>query len=93
MPSPNAVFRALADPTRRRILQLLREGPRNSGEIAAQFPVTWATVSRHLAVLKEAGLVVTERNGTGILYELNTTVLEDLVQQVLSLTDTGENDA
>ena len=93
MPSPNAVFRALADPTRRRILQLLREGPRNSGEIAAQFPVTWATVSRHLSVLKEAGLVVTERNGTGILYELNTTVLEDLVQQVLAWTDTGENDA
>jgi DNA-binding transcriptional ArsR family regulator len=93
MPSPNAVFRALADPTRRRILQLLREGPRNSGEIAAQFPTTWATVSRHLAVLKEAGLVLTERNGTGILYELNTTVLEDLAQQVLSWTDDGENDA
>lgn len=93
MPGPNAVFRALSDPTRRRILQLLRDGPRNSGEIAAEFPVTWATVSRHLAVLKEAGLVVTERNGTGILYELNTTVLEDLVQQVLSWTDTGENDA
>ena len=93
MPGPNAVFRALADPTRRRILQLLREGPRNSGEIAAQFPVTWATVSRHLAVLKEAGLVVTERNGTGILYELNTTVLEDLVQQLLSWTDDGENHA
>lgn len=93
MPGPNAVFRALSDPTRRRILQLLRDGPRNSGEIAAQFPVTWATISRHLAVLKEAGLVVTERNGTGILYELNTTVLEDLVQQVLSWTDTGENDA
>ena len=93
MPTPNAVFRALADPTRRRILQLLRSGPRNSGEIAAQFPVTWATVSRHLAVLRDAGLVVTERNGTGIIYELNTTVLEDLVQQLLSWTDDGENHA
>ena len=93
MPTPNAVFRALADPTRRRILQLLRAGPRNSGEIAAQFPVTWATVSRHLAVLREAGLVLTERNGTGIIYELNTTALEDLVQQLLSWTDDGENHA
>ena len=54
----NAVFRALADPTRREILRLLRSAPRTSGEIAAQFDSSWPTVSRHLSVLKEAGLVV-----------------------------------
>jgi DNA-binding transcriptional ArsR family regulator len=53
-------FRALADPTRREILRLLRDGPRSSGEIADAFPSTWATVSRHLAVLREADLVVAE---------------------------------
>jgi DNA-binding transcriptional ArsR family regulator len=93
MASPNTVFRALADPTRRGILEMLRSGPKNSGEIAERFPLTWATVSRHLAVLREAKLVVAERNGTGIIYELNTTVLEGLAQQLLSWADNGGSDA
>jgi ArsR family transcriptional regulator, arsenate/arsenite/antimonite-responsive transcriptional repressor len=76
-------FRALADPTRREILRLLRDGPKNSGEIAEHFPSTWPTVSRHLAVLRDAGLILSERNGQQILYELNTTVFQDLVEQVL----------
>jgi ArsR family transcriptional regulator len=79
-------FRALADPTRREILRLLRNGPRTSGEIADAFPSTWATVSRHLAVLREADLVVTERDGQMIRYELNTSVVEDLVQHLLDWT-------
>lgn len=79
-------FRALADPTRRQILRLLRDGPRGSGEIAKAFPSTWATVSRHLAVLREAGLVVAERRGQTILYELNTSVFQDLVQHLADWT-------
>jgi ArsR family transcriptional regulator len=76
-------FRALADPTRREILRLLRDGPKTSGEIAEQFPTSWPTVSRHLSVLRDAGLILSERNGQQIVYELNTTVFHDLVEQVL----------
>jgi DNA-binding transcriptional ArsR family regulator len=76
-------FRALGDPTRREILRLLRDGPKTSGEIADRFPTSWPTVSRHLAVLRDAGLILSERNGQQIVYELNTTVFQDLVEQVL----------
>jgi DNA-binding transcriptional ArsR family regulator len=84
--SLNKSFRALADPTRRQILRLLRDGPRGSGEIAEAFPSTWATVSRHLAVLREAGLVVAERRGQTILYELNTSVFQNVVQHLADWT-------
>jgi DNA-binding transcriptional ArsR family regulator len=67
----NSAFRALADHTRREILRLLRGGPRTSGEIAARFDSSWPTISRHLAVLRDAGLVVAERKGQEIYYELN----------------------
>src|SRR5256885_13713435 len=80
---PNAVFRALADETRRQILDFLRPGPRTSGEIADQFRSSWPTISRHLAVLRAAGLVVTERKGQAIYYELNTSVFQDLVQHLV----------
>jgi DNA-binding transcriptional ArsR family regulator len=80
----NAVFRALADQTRRDILDLLRKGPRTSGEIAAGFDSSWPTISRHLAVLREAGLVTTDRRGQEIHYELSTSVLEDVVQHVVN---------
>lgn len=79
----NAAFRALADPTRRRILRLLRERCRTSGEIADAFPSSWATISRHLAVLRAAGLIVRERKGQFIEYDVNTTVLQDVVQFLL----------
>lgn len=79
-------FRALADPTRREILGLLRAGPKTSGEIAEHFVSSWPTVSRHLAVLREAGLILSERNGQQIVYELNTTIFQDLVEQVLEWT-------
>ena len=84
MQGRNAVFRALTDPTRREILRLLRAAPRTSGEIAARFESSWPTVSRHLGVLKEAGLVTAERNGQEIHYELNTSVFEDLVEHLLT---------
>jgi DNA-binding transcriptional ArsR family regulator len=80
---PNAVFQALADETRRRILEFLRTGPRTSGEIADQFQSSWPTISRHLAVLRTAGLVVTERKGQAIYYELNTSVFQDVIQHLV----------
>ena len=83
------VFKALADPSRREILRLLRDGPRTSGEIAEQFPTAWATVSRHLAVLRDAGLILSERNGQQIIYELNTTVFEDLVNHLMDWVRPG----
>lgn len=76
-------FRALADPTRREILRLLRDGPKTSGEIAEHFPTAWATISRHLGALRDAGLILSERNGQQIVYELNTTVFQDLVDHLL----------
>ena len=82
-PAPDT-FRALADDTRRGILEYLRTGPKTSGEIADQFQSSWPTISRHLAVLRSGGLVITERRGQAIYYELNTTVFEDLVQHLMS---------
>jgi ArsR family transcriptional regulator, arsenate/arsenite/antimonite-responsive transcriptional repressor len=79
----NGAFRALADPTRREILRMLRGGPRTSGEIAARFDSSWPTISRHLAVLRDAGLVLAERKGQEIHYELNTSVFQDLVQYLM----------
>ena len=83
MSTSDAVFKALADPTRREILRLLRTGSKSSGEIAECFPAAWATVSRHLAVLKEVDLVSTERTGSSIRYELNTTVFQDAIEHLL----------
>jgi ArsR family transcriptional regulator len=79
----NDAFKALADPTRREILRLLRDGPRTSGEIADEFPSTWATISRHLGQLRDAGLIISERQGQQIMYELNTTVFDDLIEHLL----------
>jgi len=76
----DSLFRALADPTRRRILELLAEGDRTAGDIAEQFPIAFASVSHHLGVLKAAGLVATERQGQFIRYRLNTTVFQEVVR-------------
>jgi DNA-binding transcriptional ArsR family regulator len=83
--TPPNVFQALADPTRREILQMLRKGALNSGEIASRFDATWPTISRHLAVLHAAGLVRSVRYKQEIRYELNTSVLQDLAQQLIEL--------
>ncbi|MDE3052458.1 MAG: winged helix-turn-helix transcriptional regulator [Gemmatimonadota bacterium] len=79
----DSAFKALADPTRREILKLLRTGPRTSGEIAQRFETAWPTISRHLGVLRDAGLILSERQGQQIVYELNTTVFNDVVEQLL----------
>src|SRR5689334_970773 len=93
MPPPDAVFRALADPTRRAILKSLRNGPRTSGEIAGSFAVSWPTISRHLAVLRDAGMIAATRDGTSISYELDTTVFHELVEQVLDLVEKRRTNA
>ena len=79
-------FRALADPTRRAILDLLRGGSRTSGEIAEQFGSSWPTISRHLSVLKEAGLINVEKEGQFMRYELATTVFQDVLQKLTAWT-------
>jgi DNA-binding transcriptional ArsR family regulator len=71
------VYRALADPTRRRILQLLREREMTAGEIAEHFALAKPTLSGHFAVLREARLVAPEKSGTTITYRLNVSVLEE----------------
>ena len=82
-------LRALADPTRREILTLLRAGPRTAGQIAERFPVSAAAVSRHLSVLKEADLVRDRRDGKYIYYELNASVLEEILLWLTMLKGEG----
>ena len=72
-------LRALADPTRREILNLLKRGRMSAGEIAEHFPFTAASISRHLSVLKEADLIRDSREGKFIFYELNASVLEEII--------------
>src|SRR5437868_6991804 len=71
------VFRALSDPTRRRVLQLLRQGPRSAGELSNQFDVSKPTMSAHFAVLKEADLVHAVKDGKSVIYHLKLSVLEE----------------
>src|SRR2546423_13586660 len=85
-------FRALADPTRRQILRLLRDGPKTSGEIAERFPSAWPTISRHLGALRDAGLILSERNGQQIVYELNTTVVEEVVSHIMDWVKPSKRD-
>jgi ArsR family transcriptional regulator, repressor of sdpIR and other operons len=77
------VYRALGDPTRRRILALLRERPMTAGELAGQFELSWPTMSGHFAVLREAGLVQTDRTGSTVTYRLNQTVLQEALMALL----------
>jgi len=82
-------IRALGDPTRREILRALRDGDLSAGEIAARFPITAASVSHHLNVLREAGLVHSEREGRSIVYSLDATVFQEFVRQMMTLLDVG----
>jgi len=71
------LFKALSDPTRRRVLELLRRGPMSAGDLAGHFAVSKPTMSAHFAILREAGLVDTEKVGRTVLYRLKMSVLED----------------
>jgi DNA-binding transcriptional ArsR family regulator len=73
----NRVFKALSDPTRRRVLQLLRRGPMSAGELSQHFAVSKPTMSAHFSVLHEAGLIEAEKVGRTIIYRLKMSVLED----------------
>jgi len=73
----NTVFKALADPTRRKVLELLRQRPMTAGELSDQFPVSRPTMSAHFAVLREADLIEANKIGTSIIYQLKLSVLED----------------
>ncbi len=85
-------LRALADPTRREILNLLRSGKKSAGEIGERFDITAAAISRHLAVLKEADLIRDKREGKFIIYELNASVLEEIMLWISDLKGEREND-
>ncbi|HIW93697.1 MAG TPA: autorepressor SdpR family transcription factor [Candidatus Flavonifractor merdipullorum] len=78
-------FKALSDPTRREILHLLRDGAKTAGEIGSHFPITGASVSHHLSVLKEAGLVSDDKRGKWIYYELNLSVLDEITGWIAGL--------
>ena len=83
--SLTAAFKAIADPTRREILHLLRKEEMTAGDVAARFDMTKPTMSHHFSVLKEAGLVTSRRDGQTIWYALNTTVLEDVLAWTLDM--------
>ena len=85
----NQTFRALADPTRREILDLLRKGEMTAGALAERFDMTKPSMSHHFAVLKEADLITSRRDGQQIWYALNTTVVQDLLAWAMHLTKDG----
>jgi DNA-binding transcriptional ArsR family regulator len=81
----NDAFKALADPTRREILRLLRSGEKTAGELAEHFDMAKPSVSHHFAVLRQADLIASRREGQQIYYYLNTTVLEDVLALIWDL--------
>ena len=81
----NRTFKALADPTRREILRLLRRGEMRAGDLAEHFDMTKPTMSHHFAVLKQADLLTSRRDGPQIWYGLNTTVVQDLMSWAIDL--------
>ena len=85
-------FNALADPIRREILNLLKNGPLSAGEIVDHFSVTGASISRHLSVLKEADLIRDRREGKFIYYELNASVLEEIMLWITDLKGESDHD-
>ena len=90
--SINNTMKALSDKTRRDILTLLKQGRKSAGEIAEAFPVTGAAISRHLSVLKDADLIRDEREGKYIYYELNASVLEEIMLWITQLKGDDTDD-
>ncbi len=89
-PQLNETFKALADPTRRKILELLKERDLTAGEISEYFNMTKPSISNHLKILKQADLVQDEKRGQFVIYSLNTTVFQDLIGWLFSFQK-GEN--
>lgn len=86
----NLTFKALSDPTRREILRLLARGDLTAGEIADRFAITKPSISHHLSLLRQAGLVLDERRGQNIVYSLNTTVFQDVLGWVMNVLEGRE---
>lgn len=84
------VWKALADPTRRKILELLKNKSLNAGEIAAEFNMTKPSISNHLSILKQADLVDSEKIGQNVIYSLKTSVIEDILRTLSDLTGREE---
>ena len=97
MATDNKAFKALGDPTRRDILDLLRRGEMTAGDLAQRFDMTKPSMSHHFAVLKQADLITSRRDGQQIWYSLNTTVVQDLMAWTMDLIrggkDAGKKDA
>ena len=89
MKMQQTVWKALADPTRRGIIRVLKQGSRTAGDIAQEFPMTRASLSHHFNTLKAAGLVRTERRGQHIVYSLNTSVLDEVAAILMNLFATN----
>ena len=85
-------FKALSDPTRRKILELLQEKSLNAGEIADYFHITKPSISHHLTILKNSGLIVDERHGQNIVYSLDMSVFQDMMKWFMNFTSMGENE-
>jgi DNA-binding transcriptional ArsR family regulator len=92
MSPQQTVWKALADPTRRGIIRTLKKGSKTAGDIAAEFPMTRASLSHHFNALKAADLVRTERRGQHIVYSLNTSVLDDVAAILMDLFATNGKD-
>ena len=86
-------FKALSDPTRREILRLLRDRAKTAGEIGSHFDMAGATISHHLSVLREAGLISDQRRGKYIYYELNLSVLDEITGCIASLKGGCDHEA
>ncbi|MDF2587950.1 MAG: transcriptional regulator [Anaerocolumna sp.] len=87
----NDAFKALADPTRRKILELLSVNDLNAGEIADYFKISKPSISHHLSILKNADLISDERQGQNIVYSLNTTVFQDMIKWFFDFTKKNDN--
>ena len=85
------VWKALADPTRRKILSLLKDKDMNAGEIANEFNMTKPSISNHLSILKQADLVDAEKVGQNVNYSLKTSVLEDVLKLISDLSSRGKD--
>ncbi|MBC1181905.1 winged helix-turn-helix transcriptional regulator [Brevundimonas sp. WCHBH090558] len=84
----NLLFKALSHPVRRRIIDMLRKGPMTSGDIAAAFDMSWPTITGHLTALKDAQLVIAEKEGTTVRYRLEISAVEEALAFLMDMTRT-----
>jgi len=85
-------IKALDDPSRRKILEILKKGPLSVGEILVQLDITGATLSHHLKILRDAELVSCKRDGNSMIYEINTSVVEGIIAWLIQFSDKGDQD-